>query len=301
MEESRRERAPVPTLDPRAQLIIQKVAGEYADKYLSDYVLPHFQRLLKLPDSEIATVREALDHPVSSLLVFFGHYAFARRGKDRDDLSSAALLAIHRLFADRDPAEILKLDDGTELWTIFDKVCEDRGRKSNEAQNRGLLQGILELSQEVYRADGVGSIAAWVVDAAEDTGRIEEEFNRIVDIRGVGPKSTSTFLRDVIQIFGCEDQIDPADRIYFQPVDRWLRAIAQIIVPEPNMDQAADWIVAGKVSKYTRRAGVSGIRFNMGTTHFGQRVVKDPERFEAEIANLVRSANADRQGPFSAR
>ncbi len=301
MEESRRERAPVPPLDPRALLIIQKMAGEYADKYLADFVFPHFQRILKLPNAEESSIREALDLPVSSLQIFFGHYAFARRGKDRDELASAATTAINRLFAEQDPAEILGAEDGEGLWTMFAAICDDRGRKANEAQNRGLLQGMLELSQEIFREDGIGSIGGWIVDAAEQTGRIEDEFNRIVDIRGVGPKSTSTFLRDVIHIFGCEDKIDPADRIYFQPVDRWIRAIAQVIVPEPNMDQAADWIVAGKVSKYTRRAGASGIRFNMGTTHFGQRVVREPERFNDEIEVLVRAAIAEQRGPFSAR
>ena len=63
--------------------------------------------------------------------------------------------------------------------------------------------------------------------------------------------------------------------------------MARHIVPEPGMEKAADWVIAGKVAKYTRRAGVSAIRFNMGATFFGQRRVRDPNRFTDTLARLV--------------
>jgi len=53
------------------------------------------------------------------------------------------------------------------------------------------------------------------------------------------------------------------------------------------MEDAADWIVAGKISKYARRARVSSIRFNMGVTYFGQKIVKEPDRFQDEMKNLM--------------
>jgi len=263
------------------------MAGDYADRYLSELVLPHYQRILKLPAADAEAIRTQLCEAVPCLQVFFGHYAFARRGKDRDDLSSASSSAINRVFGSGDHSTVLGASDGAILWESFAAICEERGKRPNEPQNRGLLQGLLELAQEIYAEDKVGSIAAWIVDTVEESGRIEDIFNRVVDIRGVGPKSTSTFLRDILQIFDCEQAVEAADRIYIQPVDRWLRAIAPFVVPEPNMDQAADWIVAGKISKYTRRAGVSGSRFNMGCTYFGQRLVKDPARFPEEIKALA--------------
>jgi hypothetical protein len=53
------------------------------------------------------------------------------------------------------------------------------------------------------------------------------------------------------------------------------------------MDKAADWIIAGKISKYSRRAGVSGIAFNMGSTYFGQKIVKDPAGFEEALKKVA--------------
>jgi hypothetical protein len=126
-----------------------------------------------------------------------------------------------------------------------------------------------------------------MLNGIAQTKRLELQFERIVDIRGVGPKSTSTFMRDVVYMFGYEDKVEPADRIYIHPIDRWLRMMARYLVPEPNMDKAADWIIAGKVSKYSRRAGVSGIAFNMGSTYFGQKIVKDPSRFEEVLKKVA--------------
>ena len=188
---------------------------------------------------------------------------------------------------DKEFSAVLELDGGEQLWEHFEAICQENRRKPNEAQNRGLLQGMLELSQENYRESGSGSLTTWLIETVQKTRRIEPCFERIVDIRGVGPKSTSTFMRDIVYIFDLEQIVEPADRIYIHPIDRWLRTISRYIVPEPNMEKAADWIIAGKISKYSRRAGVSGIAFNMGTTFFGQKLVKEPARFEDMLKKLA--------------
>lgn len=268
--------------------IYRKVAGDYADRYIEDFLLHHLRKTIKL--SEKATVedlREALEDPYLSLRVFYGQYAFSRRGRDRDILSQAALKSLDKLVDGKDFEAILGQADGVELWELFEAYCNENKIKPNEGQNRGLIQGMLELAQEIYSIDKVGSISTWVTDGVAQTGQMEAQFMRIVDIRGVGPKSTSTYLRDVLYINGMEDALDPADKIYVQPIDRWLRLISRYVVPEPDMERAADWIVAGKVSKYSRRARVSGLRFNMGTTYFGQKIVREPSRFEEAIKQLL--------------
>lgn len=280
-------RKPVPPLDPRIILLYRMLAGEMANRYIEEFLLVHVRKVLKRPELQEDDLREALEDPYTCLRIFFGHYGFARRGKDRDDLAHAALEALDKLKAEQDFEVTLQQESGTRLWELFDEACTKRGRKSNEAQNRGLVQGMLELAQEIYTLDKVGSIAAWLCDGIEAEGHLEPQFLRIVDIRGVGPKSTSTFIRDSVYLFGMEDTVDPADRIYIQPVDRWLRAITKYAVPEPDMESAADWIVAGKISKYARRARVSGIRFNMGCTYFGQKLVREPDRFEAELKKAL--------------
>ncbi len=277
-------------LNPRTVAILRRVAGEYADSYVSEFLAPHLFEATGAESEDANDIRNAFAGAYRCLLAFYGHYAFARRGKDRDILSDISRQALERVSEGKPFDRVLAQADGTALWQAFDALCVERRHKSNEPQNRGLIQGMLELAQEIYRLDNVGSIAGWMLQGISKTGRLEPQFLRIVDIRGVGPKSTSTFMRDVAYYFGVEDRIEPADRIYVQPIDRWMRLMATLVVPEPGMDKAADWIIAGKVAKYARRARVSGIRFNMGTTFYGQRVVKDPELLEEALDALAGSA-----------
>ena len=288
-----RPRAPVPPLDPRAVVIMRKLAGEFADRYASEYLLGQFRKILSLPDTTKESATVALENPYSALVLFFAHYAFSRRGKDREELADFAVEATKQIVAEKSMQELLALPDGAVLWHKFDEICQLKKKKSNEQQNRGVLQGMLELAQEIHRLDADLSLATWVVEGVKATGKLEPQHLRIVDIRGVGPKSASTFLRDMVWLYGIEDQIEPADRLFVQPVDRWLRLIVKYVVPEPDLEDPADWIVAGKISKYVRRANVSGVAFNMGTNFFGQRTVGDPDRFEDHLRSLLVSEIAE--------
>lgn len=289
-QETQDNRRPIEPLDPRVVLLYRTIAGDFADRYLEEFLASHLRKVMKVESTQLDDLQTALEDPYLCLRAFYGHYAFARRGKDRDDLAAAALAALDEIKGDAPFSEVLAQKDGVAVWEAFERHCATKKRKANEAQNRGMMQGMLELAQEIYALDNVGSIATWVCEAVEQTRHLETPFLRIVDIRGVGPKSTSTFLRDIVYLYDVEANVDPADKIYVQPIDRWIRAITKYAVPEPDMSEAADWIVAGKISKYARRSRVSSIRFNMGTTYFGQRVVRDPERFDSELKILLTEA-----------
>ena len=268
---------------------MRALAGPCADSYVQDYLAAHLRKVLKSPGTTTEDLWQDLQDPAESLRAFFGHHVFARRGRDRDELARAALAAIDALAAETGFDAALASRDGAALWDRFVAACEARGVKPNEPQNRGPVQGMLELAQEIHRLEPGASLASWVAEGVWETGRIEPQYLRIVDIRGIGPKSSSMFVRDVVHLAGLEESVDPAERLYLHPVDRWLRAIVRFVVPEPDLDEPPDWIVAGKIAKYTRRAGVSGIRFNMGTTYFGQRIVHEVEHLERELLRLLRS------------
>lgn len=266
---------------------MNRIATEYADRYIQDFMQPHLATAFGVDASQIVALRGSFVDPRLCLSAFFCHYAFARRGKDREALSSLAMEALKRTCSNISFEEVLKEPDGSRLWDAFVAACADKRYKNNEPQNRGIIQGMLELSQEIYELDGVGSIAGWIVNGVQQNGHVEPQFLRIVDIRGVGPKCTSTFMRDIVYLFGLEDKVEPKDKLYIQPVDRWLRLMARLLVDEPGMDSAADWVIAGKISRYTRLARVSSIRFNMGTTYFGNKVVRDVDRFDKCVTELL--------------
>ncbi len=270
-------------------LIFRALAGDCADRYASEMLLGPLGRILGAGPHNIADVRDALLDPYLCLRAFFGHYAFSRRGKDRATLSELAMDALEEVAGGDRIGQFLALDSGIRLWEAFEDRCRENRIKSNEQQNRGVVQGTAELAQEVSQI-GLRSIADWVRKGVLETDRMEPQFLRVVDIRGVGPKITSQFLRDLTYLFSLEERIERADRIYIQPIDKWIRALAPFVVPEPNAEGMADWVLAGKLNKYSRWAGVSPVRFNMGATYFGIRHVHSVENIEPAVAELVAGA-----------
>lgn len=285
--ESKRQRPEVAPLDPRVVGLIRTLAGEYADKYASEYVLGHLGKLLSVAEPDRDSIANSLEDPINSLVAYFGHYAFARRGKDREALAKLSVAALKQVVSQLGARSILGAEHGQPLWEEFARQCEQKGRKIHELQDRGPVQGVLELAQEIERISPGDSIATWVEDTVLTTGQLEPIYARIVDIRGVGPKNASTFLRDICWIFDIEKDIIPQDRLVVQPIDRWMRQIVPYVVPEQDLKDPADWVIAGKVSKYVRRAGVSEIAFNMGVTYFGQSVARSPERLASALRELV--------------
>lgn len=274
-------------LDPMALAVVRAMAGDFADRYIGEVLLPVLHSASKSESANLKDIRAAFASPYRCLHAFFSHYAFARRGKDRDDLSQMAVLALRRTTSEDSITELLKAPDGTLIWENFAAICAERGRKNSEQLNRGLLQGMVELAQEIYAIDGIGSVTGWVLRGILQTDQVEPQFLRIVDIRGVGPKTTSTFLRDVVFLFGVEDQLDNSNRLYVQPVDRWVRLFASRVIPDLDREHAVDWVIAGKLAKYARKAGVSGVRFNMGATYFGTREVREPARFDRVLSEQM--------------
>lgn len=266
---------------------MQLLSGSWAQACLDEGLCPHLAKAMELDSCESEAIQAGFEDPYLCLRAFMGHYAFARRGKDRELIAGYCYQALERAGGLEGFDALLRAPEGVALWQAYDQVCVENRRKNNEPQNRGIIQGMLELAQEIYSDDGVGSIARWIVRGVKTDGKVEPQFERIVDIRGVGPKCASTFLRDVVLFYGVEELVDPADRLFIQPVDRWLRASAALMVPEPDMDKAADWIIAGKIGKYTRRARISGVLFNLGNTWYGTQTVKDVGHYAEAIGKLV--------------
>lgn len=283
---------PYVEIDPHSVAVLQAISGEVAQQYIESVLLPSLKRAMHLHGDSVSEIREGFSNPYRCLLGFYGHYAFSRRGKDREELGSIANVALKNVADESHFDDLLSRADGSVLWDAFDAECRERHHKNPEQLNRGLIQGMVELAQEIYRIDRVGSITEWIAKGVRDTRFIEPQFLRIVDIRGVGPKNTSTFLRDVVFLYDLEEGLDHANRLYVQPIDRWIRMLATDIVTEIDAASAADWIIAGKIAKYARHAGVSGVRFNMGATYFGTRYVREAAYLEESLEELL-SPNQD--------
>ncbi|MBL8041274.1 MAG: hypothetical protein JNM04_07990, partial [Chthonomonas sp.] len=270
-------------LEPRSKEVVRSIANEWGERYLQERLLPELQIGLTTETATLSELRDAWMHPYFSLRVFYSNYAFVRRGKDRNMLSKFTVAALERVTTPDTIEKMLAEPDGSQIWEAFCQICEENGRKNVEQLNRGVISGMVELAQEIYQIDGEGSIAGWIIAGILQNARIEPQFLRIVDIRGIGPKTTSTYLRDLVAVFGIEEKIDRIDRLCMQPIDRWVRLVAGDIMTEIDIDETIDWVLAGKLTKYARRSGASGLKLNMGATYFGTQEVREPERFDRVI------------------
>lgn len=266
--------------DEVALALTVHVADNLGEQYYQELVI---DQLLKFCGIKGAVdIPGQLDDPHMALSVLYRRYAFARRGKDKEDIGYLSAKALKHVIEEQ--PGLFGQQSGEPLWDKFVALCAQESRKSNEQQNRGPIQGLLELAQEVYELTG-SSICAWIREAIRKTGRVEPLFDRIVDIRGLGPKNTSFLLRDMVALYDLEDQVDRADHIYLQAVDRWSRLFATHLVPE-LVGEEPDWIVAGKMSKLAHQSEVSVIKLSMGASLFGMRTVREPERFQVAITSL---------------
>lgn len=244
--------------------ILRSCEGIWADRFLTSVLIPS---IVSIQPSLGQAAVKILANPLSCLKTFYSFYAFARRGKERANSVKLANEALQEWSSES--TNVFALTNSERFWEIFEDVCAVHHKKPLEQLNRGLIAGIADLAQEVYQNSQGASLATWIVGGIERTKRIEDCFMRMVDVRGVGPKTTSVFFRDIAYLFNMESQIDHVDRLYVQPIDGTLRRLAPHIIQEPGIEGAADWILAGKYSRITRKCGLSGIRFNMGAQYYG--------------------------------
>ncbi|MCS7208520.1 MAG: hypothetical protein NZ874_03020 [Fimbriimonadales bacterium] len=280
------------------EAILNRLAGEKADRFQREVLYPQMARAMKLslPNSE--AVREALADPYYAFRVMLGYYAFAKRGNDRVEYSGFALQALDKVLRGEKAKFSAFLASGNapeQLWNAFVEVCQENQRKINEQLNRGLIEGLVDYAAKLYAEDEIGNIWMDIQKAIVRSGRVEPIYQKITEIRGIGPKVGALVVRDMVALYDLESQIDPGDYHYLQPVDTWIRRIGPLLTDEIT-DKTADWVIAGKLSKLCRRNRVSGVRFNQGVQYLAIVEVRDLERLKGYLRTLAESASRSPAG-----
>jgi hypothetical protein len=270
------------------RLIIRKLAGAKAEQFQNGVLVPKLASLALAASRDRQGVVEALESPSRAMRVVLGYYAFTRRGAAGDEYARIALSSLETMAADDEGFErLLSTPDPPSLWPSFLEECERRNRKANEQLNRWLIDGFLGMAHRTRQEDGEGNIFHGIRDGVIRSGHVHPHFDRLTSIRGVGPKIASLLLRDVCWLYNLEHLVAPGDRLLLQPVDAWLRRVADRLTEEVSGEQTPDWVIAGKVAKLTRRAGVSGIAFNMGVQYFGLREARHAGGFARAFRSLT--------------
>lgn len=246
------------SLDNAVAQLMRDAAAD-AERYLDGYLLPKWREVI---GGEGDNWESLLFTFAPGLRLVLRHYALGHRRFARLGASAAAEHAI--AWAERQGAELfLNAGESEPFWKRFINALTPRGKKSSE-QLRWLVTGIVDWNFEAYRVRGEESLVAWILTEVRDTGRVEHVHQLLREIPGFGPKAASRLLRDLTLVFQLEERVHPADRYLLQTVGRPVRKVAGMILTEAEGRRLPDWVLAGKLSRACRLAGVSGARFNAG-------------------------------------
>jgi hypothetical protein len=169
--------------------------------------------------------------PRRGLALFLGQYAYERQGRSRSYPHAA-------YFAVTQGSQSL---DAPEIWLAFKR--ELAGGKLNEMLNPlNHARPGCKCARCTF-ADTSGQL----LDVVEVTrsflvaGQVWRAYDHVKQVRGVGPKVASFFLRDLAVKF----QITPPrNRELLQPIDVWVRRVAEYLNGGTSLNdqETASWV-----------------------------------------------------------
>ncbi|MCW5947393.1 MAG: hypothetical protein KIT74_10235 [Fimbriimonadales bacterium] len=262
------------------------MAGAPADSYISEVFVPTACRILGSRNYTVESIRSKLREPRSAFIYFLSNYGVLTK-RARTHIASVRLAeAVSRTIADSSFEDFLGSRDSEALWESYIEVCSEDTKKVNATLDMPSIIDLTNLAFDIYEELGHGNIVAWIRDEIAESRRCDTAFSRLVGIRTFGPKAASAALRDVAFLYELEKQIEYSDWLYLQPINKVVRQIAKIILPEEGV--LPDWILAGKVSKAVRLSQASGVRFSMGCSYFGYRLAPRTGGIEQALQLLNR-------------
>jgi hypothetical protein len=215
-----------------------------------------------------------------ALKAFLSSYAFERSGRS-PYYSGAALKAV-----DQYERDVPGKDFEFVLWQSFLEFLA--GKKVNAKNNPLLPAG--------NRYNSVSRLIATLEDfdynlvrwssALASKGDIEVAWKCLVEIRGIGPKIASLYLRDIVDAFEI-DESRVGNKAYLQPIDVWTRRGAKILAEIFLMTSPkSDWDYAQVLVEVSERAGVRSSLTNTGLWILGAQLTGNLNRFHEALSSI---------------
>lgn len=149
---------------------------------------------------------------------FLSSYAFERQGRS-PHYSTSAVESVSQ-YSEKHPNQSFEYD----IWNNFLRIghYDDNGKGTNK-KNNPLCPANDKYSSATQLVASLNvydfNIVKWASSLAKN-GEIKFAWDKLVNIRGIGKKIASLFLRDVVYAFQIdEDKI--GGKIYLQPIDIW--------------------------------------------------------------------------------
>jgi len=250
--------------------------------YEAKVYLPNMSRIAKQNFQTLADVKSRLLADDTLALESLLLSAFERAGAGRARYGEHAVQVL-RQAAGSNLQKFLGNPNALPLcWRDFEAICNKNGVGVNERLNRGVLEGLISLAgQHGNLFNHIGKFLP---------GQIEQAFLELIQIKGIGEKIASFLLRDTVWVHGVEGAIHFNNRLYLQPIDRWVKRVAQSLWSDLKNESVPSWIISKRIAEACEHYKVSGIKFNQGAWYLGAIESKTVTALDRKLQSIKAGA-----------
>ena len=198
-----------------------------------------------------------------ALVCFVQNYAYERQGAAAT-YPVIAEKSIEKVLSNR--IGLFDLNDAKRVWKIYKEIAKNEfnNLKINATHNplnsdNGILTTMVN--------EQIKNLAVYVRDMIQN-GNTRKVHKLLVNVRGIGTKITSFYMRDIVYLGGL-DELKIKDAHYLQPIDTWLEQTLSIILEDvpKKLEEKQRTIV-----ELCKEADVSQIAFNQGAWVLGSQI-----------------------------
>ncbi len=230
--------------------------------------------------------REQFENGYEALICFLENYAYERQGAAAA-YSKIALKCVSSKYQNGLIWRVPTRDDAKELWEHYRKIAksdynllDDKTGKAKVNETRNPLTvdgGIIDRLASCNTLN----MAVRVRDLIS-CGDTSGAYNFMTEIRGIGVKIASFYLRDIVYLARL-DEGNVSNLHLLQPMDTWLEQTLKILfsceVPK-NLQEKQRLIV-----NLCRESVVSSISFNQGAWVLGSQIAGEFETFRRALTD----------------
>lgn len=230
--------------------------------------------------------REQFENGYKALVCFLENYAYERQGA-AVAYSKIALKCVSNKYQNGHNWRIPTKNDAKGLWEDYKNIAKSdynlldnktEKAKVNEKCNpmkadRGIIDQLV--------SNNILNIAVHVRDLMS-CGETTRAYNFMKEIRGIGEKIASFYLRDIVYLTRL-DENNISDLHLLQPMDTWLEQTFKIL-----FNSGAPKDLKGKqrlIVDLCKESGVSSISFNQGAWILGSQIAGEFETFRRTLTD----------------
>lgn len=213
-----------------------------------------------------------------SLSIFLEGYAFERKGRRPDYLYAGvdALLYCKQQNNNNFTQVVINM-----IWQQFSQLLNNQrlnpknnplypSTNPNKLQRLDNKLSIIEFVIKHKIVEKNLTFASYLQNQIKNTRDIQNVFKLITNIRGIGGKIASFYLRDLVDVIRI-DLSNVENRLFLQPVDVWVERTLRILSKKSQLNrrEVADWIVTNSLSS----DNVNPEHVNMGIWFFCSQII----------------------------